>query len=211
MLNFPLNRMGYQSFAATRTIVEAMRYGFMDRNNFLGDPDFVANPVQHLLSTQYANQLTNEIKSSSRSPAIDAPSHIDEYSDTTHYSVIDSAGNAVAVTYTLNGPFGARVIAGNTGFFLNDEMDDFTAKPGAENKFGLVMDDTNEIAPGKRPLSSMTPTIILRNNHLAMVLGSPGGPRIISSVLLTLINVADFGMTLQQAVNAPRFHYQVHP
>ncbi len=209
--NFPLNHMGYQSPAAVRTIIEAMRYGFKDRNNTLGDPNFVKCPLEKLLSLPYAQQLSQEIKISDRAPDVEAPSHFKELTDTTHYSVVDREGNTVAVTYTLNGFFGARVIAGHTGFFLNDEMDDFAAKPGTANKFGLVMNNANEIAPGKRPLSSMTPTIVLRDDRLSMVLGSPGGPRIISAVLLTLINVLDFGMTLQQAVDAPRFHYQGLP
>lgn len=134
-----------------------------------------------------------------------------ELTDTTHYSIVDDQGNAVAVTYTINGFFGARVIAGNTGFFLNNEMDDFTTRPGIPNKFGLVQSEANAIAPGKRPLSSMTPTMVFDHQQLMLVLGSPGGPRIITSVLLTLLNVLDYGMSLQAAVDAPRFHYQVLP
>src|SRR6202020_2317155 len=117
-----------------------------------------------------------------------------EQSDTTHYSIIDNQGNAVAVTYTINGFFGAKVIADHTGFFLNDEMDDFASSPGNANKFNLVQYAANEIAPGKRPLSSMTPTIVMKNNHVYMILGSPGGPRIITTVLLTLLNIIDYGM-----------------
>lgn len=134
-----------------------------------------------------------------------------ELTDTTHYSVVDKNGNAVAVTYTLNGFFGARVIAGHTGFFLNDSMDDFTAKVGVANKFGLVQSEKNAISPGKRPLSSMTPTIVLKNGRVFMVIGSPGGPRIITSILLSFINVIDYNKTLQDAINAPRYHYQVIP
>jgi gamma-glutamyltranspeptidase/glutathione hydrolase len=208
---FPLSNMRYQSVAATRTIIEAMRYGFIDRNSSLGDPDFVNNPVDKLLSPTYANSLADIIKSSPRSAIPTTASQFKELTDTTHYSVVDADGNAVSVTYTLNGFFGSRVIAGNTGFFLNNEMDDFSSISGVANKFGLVMNNTNEIAPGKRPLSSMTPTIVLHNGKLYMVLGSPGGPRIITSVLLTLVNVLDFGMTLQQAVDAPRYHYQALP
>lgn len=148
------------------------------------------------------NQNTNHLP-------IDKVEH--ELTDTTHYSVVDRQGNAVAVTYTLNGFFGAHVMAGKTGFFLNDQMDDFTSKVGVANKFGLVQSNSNIIAPGKRPLSSMTPTIVLKDNHLYMVTGSPGGPRIMTALLLSLINVIDFGMTLPQAVNAPRYHYQVIP
>ena len=209
--NFPLNEMGYQSVDATRTIVEAMRYGFIDRNNSLGDPDFVINPLKKLLSIPYAKEISKKIKKSPRAPLTDTPSVFKELTDTTHYSVVDSKGNAVGVTYSINGFFGARIIAGNTGFFLNNHMDDFAAKPGTANKFGLVMNEMNAIAPGKRPLSSMSPTIVLRDNKLAMVLGSPGGPRIISAVLLALINVVDFNMSIQQAVDSPRFHYQAQP
>src|SRR5262249_52299930 len=127
------------------------------------------------------------------------------------YSVVDKEGNAVSVTYTLNGFFGAKVIAGNTGFFLNNEMDDFSEKAGAPNQFGLIQNDANDIKPGKRPLSSMTPTIVLKKNHLFMVLGSPGGPRIITSTLQTLLNVVDYQMNIQEAVDAPRFHHQWQP
>jgi gamma-glutamyltranspeptidase/glutathione hydrolase len=134
-----------------------------------------------------------------------------ELTDTTHYSIVDGQGNAVAVTYTINGFFGAKVIAGHTGFFLNDEMDDFTSKPGVPNKFGLVQKDKNAIQPGKQPLSSKAPTIIYRHGRVFMVLGSPGGPRIITSVLLTILNVIDYHLPLQQAIDAPRFHYQVAP
>ena len=144
-------------------------------------------------------------------PQTNGTSSHHELTDTTHYSIIDNKGNAVAVTYTINGFFGARVIADHTGFFLNDEMDDFSAKPGAANKFDLVMNDINRIQPGKRPLSSMTPTIVMKDGHLYMVVGSPGGPRIITAVLLTLLNVIDYGLSLQAAVDAPRFHYQVDP
>lgn len=134
-----------------------------------------------------------------------------ELTDTTHYSILDKYGNAVAVTYTINGFFGARVIADHTGFFLNDEMDDFTTHPGVANKFGLIQSEANAIQPGKRPLSSMTPTIVMRDDKVLMVLGSPGGPRIITTVLMTLLNVIDYGMALQAAVDAPRIHYQVIP
>ena len=143
-----------------------------------------------------------------RSP-LDTRMH--ELTDTTHYSIIDKYGNAVAVTYTLNGLFGAGVIAGDTGFFLNNEMDDFTTLLGTANKFGLVQPQTNAIEPGKRPLSSMTPTLVMKNNRLYMIIGSPGGPRIITAVLLTLLHVIDDHMTLEAAVNAPRYHFQVIP
>ena len=209
--NFSLKDMGYQSAATTHVIVETMRYGFTDRNQYLGDPDFIANPVTQLLAKPYAQRISEIVRQNYHVPVARPASDLKELTDTTHYSVVDSRGNAVSVTYTLNGFFGAKVIAGNTGFFLNDEMDDFTAKKGESNKFGLMQGDANQIAPGKRPLSSMAPTIVLQNEKLFLVLGSPGGPRIITSLLLTLLNVLDFGMTIQQAVDAPRFHYQVLP
>ncbi len=208
--NFPLRQSGYLNAQSIREIVEAMRYGFIDRNSKLGDPDFVKNPVTQLISKSYAAELSKKIQAEKRDPATESLQP-NEQMNTTHYSVIDNQGNAVSVTYTLNGYFGARVMAGDTGFFLNDEMDDFAAKPGTANKFDLVQYDQNDIQPGKRPLSSMTPTIVLKDGKIVLVLGSPGGPRIISSVLLTLLNVIDYNMNIQAAVNAPRFHYQAVP
>lgn len=208
---FPIKNTGYHSAETIQDIVEAMRYGFRDRNLSLGDPDFIHNPVNKLISPTYAKQIATQIKSSFKSSAHQSITSPAEKKDTTHYSVIDAKGNAVSVTYTLNGYFGAKVIADHTGFFLNDEMDDFATKPGVANQFGLVQAETNTIAAGKRPLSSMTPTIVLKNGHLFMVVGSPGGPRIITAVLLTMLNVMDYNMTLQAAVDAPRFHYQGEP
>jgi gamma-glutamyltranspeptidase/glutathione hydrolase len=208
--NFPLRQTGFHTAQSLREIIEAMRYGFNDRNTKLGDPDFVSNPVSQLTSKEYAAQLSNMIRTSHFAPAhVESTPH--EHSDTTHYSIVDSMGNAVSTTYTLNGYFGAKVIADGTGFFLNDEMDDFAAKLGAANKFGLVQFDQNAIQPGKRPLSSMTPTIVTKDGKVFLVLGSPGGPRIITSVLLTLLNVIDYAMNIQQAVATPRFHYQGLP
>lgn len=195
----------------TRYIIEAMRYGFEDRNNKLGDPNFVKNPVTELLSPSYAEKLSLIIGRSHSPPPHQSLQFHKELTDTTHYSVVDRDGNAVSVTYTLNGFFGAGVIADTTGFFLNDEMDDFATAPGIANKFGLVQHEMNAVAPGKRPLSSMTPVIILKSGQLFMVLGSPGGPRIISSVLLTILNTIDEGMSLTQAVDSPRYHYQGEP
>ena len=194
--DFPLQTMRFHNATSVRAIVETMRVAFTDRNKKLGDPDFIKNPVSDLLSQSYAKKISVRIH---------------ELTDTTHYSVLDGKGNAVAVTYTINGFFGAKVIAGHTGFFLNNEMDDFATKVGRPNKFGLVQYDANAIAPGKRPLSSMTPTLVMKNNQLFMILGSPGGPRIITAVLLTLLNVIDYGFNIQDAVNAPRFHYQGEP
>lgn len=196
---------------ATRNIIEAMRYGFEDRNNQLGDPHFVFNPTSQLLSPTYIQSISNRINQSSIPPAHRSLHFHKELTDTTHYSVVDGKGNAVSVTYTLNGFFGAGVIAGKTGFFLNDEMDDFTTARGFANKFGLIQSAANKIEPGKRPLSAMTPIIITHDDKLFMVLGSPGGPRIISSVLLTILHVIDKKMSLSQAINTPRFHYQALP
>lgn len=210
--NLPSQKNGYQNPDVVRNIVEALQYSFTDRNTKLGDPAFVHNPIQHLLSYDYLKGISEKISSTTiptnRGKTSDV-SH--ELTDTTHYAVVDKAGNAVSVTYTLNGFFGARVIAGHTGFFLNDEMDDFETRPGKANKFGLVQSAANRIQPKKRPLSSMTPTILLKHEKLYMVIGSPGGPRIISAVLLAILNVVDFNMTLQQAADAPRFHFQAYP
>jgi gamma-glutamyltranspeptidase/glutathione hydrolase len=210
--DLPLAKEGYHSAASTHNLVEAMRRAYLDRNNRLGDPAFVTNPLAELLSTAYAEKLRAGIETDRATPSSSLKSSLDqEGNQTTHYSVIDAAGNAVGVTFTINSYFGAKVIAGNTGFFLNDEMDDFTAKPGAANMFGLVQGSANAIAPGKRPLSSMSPTLVSRDGHVFMLLGSPGGSRIITAILEVIINVIDYGMDLQSAVDAPRFHHQWLP
>ncbi len=208
----PLAAEGFHSAASVHSMVEAMRRAYFDRNNRLGDPAFVENPVAQLLSPAYAAKLRATIDPDHATPSAALPAGPGpEGSQTTHYSVVDAAGNAVGVTYTINGYFGAKVIAGDTGFFLNDEMDDFTAKPGAPNMFGLVQGPANAIAPGKRPLSSMSPTLLTRDGHLFLLLGSPGGARIITALLQVIVNVIDYGMDLQSAVDAPRFHHQWLP
>lgn len=210
---YPLKSLGYHTAQSVYFIIEAMRYAFADRNEKLGDPDFVHNPVQQLISKKYAAEIRAHIHSAHPTPS-DQLHHgalSTEGVQTTHYSVIDKKGNAVSVTYTLNSYFGAQVIAANTGFFLNNEMDDFAVKPNAKNQFGLVQGIKNDIQPGKRPLSSMTPTIITKDNQVVMIVGSPGGPRIITSTLLTILNVLDYGMNIQDAVDAPRFHHQWLP
>jgi gamma-glutamyltranspeptidase/glutathione hydrolase len=203
--------MGYHTLQSTHYIVEAMRFAFYDRNSKLGDPDFVNNPVAELTAKNYAAKIRAKISPTKLSSIIPAKIMHAEGMHTTHYSVLDKNGNAVAVTYTLNNLFGAALIAGDTGFLLNDTMDDFTSKPGSPNFFGLVQGVENRIDPGKRPLSAMTPTVVLYKGKPILILGSPGGPRIITATMLTLINIFDFGLNVQQAVDAPRFHQQWLP
>lgn len=209
--NFPIKQSQFYNPETIREIVEAMRYSFNDRNYKLGDPDFIHNPISQLTSKQYAKSISNKIRAQQKVKVSPTVFPQKELTDTTHYSIVDRYGNGVAVTYTINGFFGAHVIAGDTGFFLNNEMDDFATIPGTPNKFGLVQHDANAVKPGKRPLSSMTPTIITKNGKLFMVIGSPGGPRIITAVLLTILHVLNNHLNVQDAVNAPRFHHQGQP
>jgi len=210
---YPLVKWGYGSVDTLHYLVEAERRTFADRNSDLADPAFVHNPVAELVSRRHAAALRAGIRADEATPSPQIKGNLGalEGADTTDYSVVDAHGNAVAVTYTINYLFGNGYIAGDTGFFLNDEMDDFTSKPGVPNGFGLVQGTANQIEPGKRPLSSMAPTIVLRGKQLYMVTGSPGGSTIISTTLESFLNVADFGMNLQQAVNAPRVHEQWYP
>ena len=213
---FPFAKWGWGSARSIHAISEAERRAYADRNTYLGDPDFIHNPVKRLLSPSYDAKLREEIEPDRATPSADVspglgPVQFHESEETTHFSVVDAAGNAVAMTFTINDTFGAKVIAGNTGFILNDEMDDFTSKPGVPNLYGLVQGVRNAIAPGKRPLSSMTPTIVTKNGNLFMVTGSPGGSRIITITLATLQNVIDYGMNVQQAVDAPRTNMQWLP
>lgn len=212
---YPLRAWGWHSANSLHYVTEAERRAYADRNTYLGDPDFVRDPVAQLLSPAYAAKLRSEIAQSKATPSVDVKPGLGalahENGETTHYSIIDASGNAVAVTYTINDWFGAGVIAGNTGFFLNDEMDDFTSKPGVPNTYGLVQGVRNDIEPGKRPLSSMAPTIVTRNGKVVMVTGSPGGSRIITIVLETILNALVYGMNVQQAVDAPRTHMQWLP
>jgi gamma-glutamyltranspeptidase/glutathione hydrolase len=204
---------GFLSPRAVHLAVEAMRRAFFDRNSALGDPEFVANPLAHLLSAEYAATIRAGIDpdKTTASSALGSVPTAGEKPQTTHYSVVDGDGNAVAVTYTLNGNFGASLVVPGTGFLLNNEMDDFAVKPGTANMFGLVQGDANAIQPGKRPLSSLAPTIVEKDGRPVFVLGSPGGPRIITAVLETLMNIVDFGMAPADAVAAPRFHQQYLP
>ncbi|MGR9451131.1 gamma-glutamyltransferase [Rhizobium leguminosarum] len=209
---YPLSYLGYNSAETVHLMVEAMRYAYVDRNAALGDPDFVENPVAKLLDKKYALETAAKIDPyRSGTSANLKPLGGKESTETTHYSIIDDEGNAVAVTYTLNGSFGAGVVAPGTGILLNNEMDDFTSKPGVPNLYGLVQGEANAIAPKKTPLSSMSPTIVTRDGKPFMVIGSPGGSRIITITLEAILNVVDFGMDISQAVNAPRLHHQWQP
>jgi gamma-glutamyltranspeptidase / glutathione hydrolase len=208
-------------------VAEAYRRAFFDRSVFLGDPDFVDIPVAQLIDKKYAAAWRSSIdpnkasKSSElqrpsmalldQAAALHAPYAGPEKQDTTHYSIVDEAGDAVAVTYTLNDSFGSRATLPGLGFLLNDEMDDFTSKVGVPNLYGLIQGEVNTIEPGKRPLSAMTPTMVVKDGRLLLVLGSPGGPTIITTVVNVLTNAVDFGEDIQRAVNAPRFHHQWLP
>ncbi|ETK17441.1 gamma-glutamyltransferase [Pseudomonas sp. FH4] len=210
---YPMAELGYGSAQGTHYQIEAMRHAYVDRNSYLGDPDFVQNPVEHLLDKNYAAKLRAAIEpqKAGDSMAIKPGVAPHEGSNTTHYSIVDKWGNAVSVTYTLNDWFGAGVMASKTGVILNDEMDDFTVKVGVPNMYGLVQGEANAIAPGKAPLSSMSPTIVTKDGKAVMVIGTPGGSRIITATLLTILNVIDYKMNIQEAVNAPRFHQQWMP
>jgi gamma-glutamyltranspeptidase/glutathione hydrolase len=210
---YPLRSLGFHSSESVHLMTEAMRNAYRDRNTYLGDPAFVDNPLQRLLSPEHARAIRSRIVAGRATPSatLSGAAGAHENATTTHYSIVDRFGNAVAVTFTINDDFGAKVIAGNTGFFLNDEMDDFTSKPGKPNYFNLVQGKANAIAPGKRPLSSMTPTIVLKQGKPVLVVGSPGGARITTTVLEIIVNVIDHGMTLQEAVDAPRIHHQWLP
>jgi gamma-glutamyltranspeptidase/glutathione hydrolase len=210
---YDMKGLGYHSAASVHYMVEAMRHAYMDRNTFLGDPDFVKNPTERLLSKDYAAAIRQQILPDKATPssAVLPGTMPHEKPETTHYSVVDKEGNAVSTTYTVNGRFGAVVIAPGTGFFLNDEMDDFTSKIGERNMYGLVQGASNAIVPGKRPLSSMAPTVVTRDGKTFMVVGSPGGSRIITITLQAVLNVIDHGMAPQEAVDAPHIHHQWQP
>jgi gamma-glutamyltranspeptidase/glutathione hydrolase len=210
---YPMAKLGFHSASSTHLLVEAMRRAYHDRNVSLGDPSFVKVDTAHFVDKGYADTLRRGIdpNRATLSSSLPAPGIPGEGKSTTHFSIVDSQGNAVSLTYTLNDWFGAHVTAAGTGILLNDEMDDFSAKPGAPNMFGLVEGPNNAVAPGKRPLSSMTPTIVTKDGRLVMVLGTPGGSRIPSAVLETISNIVDYGMTVTEAVDAPRIHHQWLP
>ncbi|MDM0027116.1 gamma-glutamyltransferase [Variovorax saccharolyticus] len=210
---YPLKDLGYRSAQGVHYQIEAMRHAYVDRNSALGDPDFVKNPVDRLIDKRYAEKVRAAIHPERAGVSEDIKSGVPphEGSNTTHYSILDQWGNAVAVTYTLNDWFGAKVTAAGTGVLLNNEMDDFSSKAGEPNMYGLVQGEANAIAPGKRPLSSMTPTIVAKDGRPVLVLGTPGGSRIITTVLHSILNMVDYGMNVQEAVDAPRFHQQWLP
>jgi gamma-glutamyltranspeptidase/glutathione hydrolase len=213
---YDLASLGDRSPASMHLILEAFRRAFYDRTSFLGDPDFVSMPTMQLLNKDYAAAWRKGISMTSATPSntlARPPGFIpgSESKQTTHFSVLDQAGNAVSVTYTLNNSFGSGATVEGLGILLNDEMDDFTSKIGAPNMFGLIQGSANAIGPKKRPLSSMTPIIVLENGKVRFVIGSPGGPRIISTVANILLSATDGGLSIQQAVDAPRFHHQYLP
>ena len=208
---YDLHGLGFHSAAEVHVLAEAMRHAYVDRNNRLGDPDFLHNPVAELIGAAHAEAVRRAILPERATPTASLPVPNAEGTQTTQYSVVDAAGNAASVTTTLNNWFGAGVVAAGTGIVMNDEMDDFTSKVGVPNMFGLVQGAANAIAPGKTPLSSMTPTIVTKEGRLVMVIGSPGGSRIISITLEAIVNVIDHGMTIQEAIDAPRIHEQGTP
>ena len=211
---FNLSQMGHNSVKTIQVITEAERRAYADRNYFLGDPDFVKLPIKELLSPSYLEKRMSDFSFDKASKSADiAHGEIKGYesNQTTHYSIVDSKGNSVSATTTLNDNYGSKIYCDELGFFLNNQMDDFSAKPGVPNLYGLTGSEANSIAPGKRMLSSMTPTIVEKEGKLFMVVGTPGGSTIITSVLQTILNVCEFGMSMQEAVNAPRFHHQWLP
>lgn len=212
--NYPLQTMQHNSTAYIQLITEIERRAYADRAYFLGDPDFNTIPIEDMMSPDYLAYRMQNYNPKKATPSADiSHGNIEffESNDTTHYSIVDTEGNAVAVTTTINGAYGSKLYANHLGFFFNNEMDDFSAKPGMPNMFGLIGGKANKIEPGKRMLSSMTPTIVTKNNQLHMVLGSPGGSTIITTVLQTILNQTQFGMSMQEAVEAPRFHHQWLP
>jgi len=211
---FEVAKLGHNSPKYIQLLTEAERRSYADRNFYLGDPDFVKIPQKQLLDPEYLKQRMSDFtfeKATKSSDVAKGNITFSESNETTHYSILDAKGNAVSATTTLNGAFGSKLYCDELGFFLNNEMDDFSSKPGTANSYGLIGAEANAIAPEKRMLSSMTPTIVERNGELLMVLGTPGGSTIITSVLQTILNVSEFKMTMQDAVDAPRFHHQWLP
>ena len=211
---YDLDKYGHNSTKTVQVITEAERRAYADRSHFLGDPDFVKIPLETLISKEYTKDRMNDFsfeKPTSSKDVSHGSIEMVESNETTHYSIVDSFGNAVSVTTTINGAYGSKLYCSDLGFFLNNEMDDFSSKPGVPNMFGLIGAKANEIAPEKRMLSSMTPTIVEKNGKLWMVVGTPGGSTNITSVLQTILNVHEFKMGMQEAGNQPRFHHQWLP
>lgn len=211
---YDIGQYSQNSLEAIQIMVEAERRSYADRSLYLGDPDFINIPQDSLLNQEYLAKRMDSFTFDQATKSSDiSPGTIvwEESEETTHYSILDSMGNAVAVTTTLNGSYGSKVFVESGGYFLNNEMDDFSSKPGVPNMFGLIGGKANAIAPEKRMLSAMTPTIVEKNGKLSMIVGTPGGSTIITSVLQTILNVYEFGMDMQEAVSAPRFHHQWLP
>ncbi len=211
---YPLKKWGWQQANTVHVMVEAERRMYADRSEYLGDPDFVSVPVNRMLHPQYLQDRMKTVRMGKATPSEDIRAGslaLRESEQTTHYSIVDQWGNAASVTTTLNGSYGSKVVVKGAGFLLNNEMDDFSIKPGFPNMYGLLGSEANAIQPGKRMLSSMTPTILEKNGKLFMVVGTPGGSTIITSVFQTICNVIDHGMDMQEAVSAQRFHHQWYP
>ncbi|WP_422351666.1 gamma-glutamyltransferase [Flagellimonas sp.] len=209
-----IGKYGHNSVEAIQLFTEAARRAYADRNYFLGDPDFVDIPLNVLLNDEYLQERMRDFSFEQATLSADVGHgavEIVESSETTHYSIIDAEGNAISATTTLNGGFGSKLYAAELGFFLNNEMDDFSSKPGVPNMFGLIGAEANSIAPEKRMLSSMTPTIVEKDGKLFMAVGTPGGSTIITAVAQTILNVYEFNLSMQEAVNVPRFHHQWLP
>lgn len=212
--NFDMKKYGFGSADAMQIMAEAEKYAYADRSEYLGDPDFVKVPWQALTNKAYAKSIAEQIDINKAKPSSEIrPGKLAPYesNQTTHYSVVDKDGNAVAVTYTLNTTFGTGIVAGESGILLNNQMDDFSAKPGVPNVYGLVGGDANAVGPNKRPLSSMSPTIVVKDGKTRLVTGSHGGSLIITTVLQMVVNSIDYGMNVAEATNAPRFHHQWLP
>jgi len=211
---YDLKSYGHNTLETIQIITEAERRAYADRSCYLGDPDFVSIPSEELISNEYLKSRMLDFSFDNATPSSNV-SHgnieVVESNETTHYSIIDQYGNAISATTTLNGAYGSKLYCSELGFFLNNEMDDFSSKPGVPNMFGLIGAEANSIQPEKRMLSSMTPTIVEKNGELFMSVGTPGGSTIITSVLQTILNVHEFNMTMQEAVDAPRFHHQWLP
>ena len=212
--DYDIKSFGHNSTQTIQLLVEAERRAYADRSHFMGDPDYMNLPVYELMDKEYVVDRMNNFSWDKATPSSEVKHGniiVQESDETTHYSIIDKYGNSVSVTTTLNNSYGSKVFVEEGGFFLNNEMDDFSSKPGHPNFYGLIGSDANSIQPGKRMLSSMTPSIILKDNKPSLIVGTPGGSTIITSVLQTILNVYEFDMSVQEAVNAPRFHHQWLP